>query len=113
MNVVVEESTAHELKKLMQETVRTGTSRSSFRGFFKKRLVPVEVGGKTGSLTGHDPHGKYDWFVGYADDGIHHLAVAALTVHQKTWRVKSAYLARRAMEVYLKHSAKQRTVVER
>ena len=61
---VIEARTAIELKKLMNETVMSGTSRKSFRGFFKGRFRELDVGGKTGSLTGMDPPGKYDWFVG-------------------------------------------------
>jgi beta-lactamase class D len=60
------------------------------------------VGGKTGSLTGLDPEGKYDWFVGFASHGDQRIAVAALTIHRKLWRVKSSYLARKAIENYFK-----------
>jgi penicillin-binding protein A len=95
-------STANEIKTLMKETVLRGTSRHAFRGFFKKGFSLVDVGGKTGSLTGLDPRGKYDWFVGYADSGDRRIAVAALTIHEKLWRVKSGYLARRAIETYFK-----------
>ncbi|MGZ3687993.1 MAG: penicillin-binding transpeptidase domain-containing protein [Bdellovibrionota bacterium] len=98
----VDPTTAEEIRALMRETVRKGTSRGSFRNFFKKDLAALDVGGKTGSLTGFDPRGKYDWFVGYADGGAHRIAVAALTVHEKLWRVKSSYLARRAIEMYFK-----------
>jgi beta-lactamase class D len=49
-----------------------------------------------------DPKGKYDWFVGYARSGKRKIAVASLVISQKTWRVKSSYLARRAFEQYFK-----------
>lgn len=101
--VTIDPRTASEIRSLMKETVLRGTSRSSFRGFFKdKGHALVDVGGKTGSLTGYDPKGKYDWFVGYADSGLQKIAVAALTIHQKQWRVKSSYLARRAIESHFK-----------
>ncbi|MGK5081964.1 penicillin-binding transpeptidase domain-containing protein [Bdellovibrionota bacterium FG-1] len=99
-SVVVKPETASEIRALMTETVTHGTSRKSFRGFFKGPFKELSVGGKTGSLTGMDPPGKYDWFVGYADGGPHRIAVAALTIHKKQWRVKSSYLARKAMEQY-------------
>ncbi len=98
----VDANTAREMRSLMRETVRRGTSRGSFRRFGRGFEDEVEVGGKTGSLTGDDPPGKYDWFVGYADNGPSRIAVAALTVHEKYWRVKSSYLARRAFEHYFK-----------
>ena len=100
MSITVDHSTADELKELMRETITHGTSRKSFRGFFKSKYSKIDVGGKTGSLTGTDPVGKYDWFVGYADDGKRKIAISALTVHRKYWKVKSSYLARRAIELY-------------
>ena len=101
-NMAIDEATAREMRKLMNETVKHGTSARSFRGFFRKQLAELDVGGKTGSLTGFDPPGKYDWFIGFADAGDRKIAVAALTVHEKLWRVKSSYLARRAFESYFK-----------
>jgi len=60
---------ADKLKELMEATVRQGTSRKSFRTLVKdKKLRELIVGGKTGSLTGDNPKGKVDWFVGYATD---------------------------------------------
>jgi peptidoglycan glycosyltransferase len=99
-NVAVEPATAAEIRDLMQETVERGTSRKAFHGFAKGKFRDVEVGGKTGSLTGLDPRGKYDWFVGYAQGGGHKIAIASLTIHQKLWRVKSSYVARKAIETY-------------
>jgi len=102
--VPIAPETALVMRDLMQETVLTGTSKKSFRGFFKKSLMELEVGGKTGSLTGNQPPGKYDWFIGYADSGTKKIAFAVLTIHKKQWRVKSAYLARLAIESYFKGS---------
>ncbi len=98
----VDAATAREIRDLMRETVQKGTSHRSFRGFFRGGLAHLDAGGKTGSLTGFDPPGKYDWFVGYAGDGKDRIAVAALTVHGKFWRVKSSYLARYAFEKLFK-----------
>jgi peptidoglycan glycosyltransferase len=111
--VPMDSETASQVRRLMQETVHHGTSRSSFRGFFKKSFSFLDVGGKTGSLTGLDPQGKYDWFVGYADSGTTRLAVAALTIHEKQWRVRSSYLARRAIENYFKDALESRTVAKK
>ena len=98
--LALDTKTAAEIRNLMKETVVHGTSRRSFHGFFRKDFSELNVGGKTGSLTGMDPPGKYDWFVGYAQNGKEKIAVAALTIHQKLWRVKSSYLARKAIETY-------------
>lgn len=97
---VIDMQTATEMKELMRETVESGTSRGSFRGFFKKSFKDLDVGGKTGSLTGTDPEGKYDWFVGYATLGDQKIAISALTISKEYWKVKSSYIARKAMETY-------------
>ncbi len=93
--------TAQQVKILMRETVQTGTSRKWFRDFLKnKKFSHIDVGGKTGSLNGDNPKGKTDWFVGYAKDDDHSLAVAAITVNKEYWQVKSAYLAKMMLQKY-------------
>jgi hypothetical protein len=111
--VTMDRSTSHQLKTLMKETVVRGTSRGSFRGFFKSNFALLDVGGKTGSLTGYDPKGKYDWFVGYAGSASQRIAIAALTISEKQWRVKSSYLARRAIESYYKEAFQNKNVAKR
>jgi len=102
-NQAIDPQTAAELKQLMRQTVKAGTSRNAFRSFVRDRnFFGVDVGGKTGSLTGLEPKGKYDWFVGYADNGTQKIAVAALSIHGQFWKVKSAYLARKAIEIFFK-----------
>ncbi|NBT57834.1 penicillin-binding protein [bacterium] len=98
---VISAETARELRTMMQDTVRFGTSRKSFRGLARQSAkADVEMGGKTGSLTGTNPRGKYDWFVGYAKKGDRTLGLAVLTIHEEKWTVKSSYLASKAVEHY-------------
>lgn len=84
-----------KMKVLMEETISSGTSRKSFKHLRRdRRFREVEIGGKTGSLTGTNPRGKTDWFVGYAmGENGEKLAIAAVTVHVNLWRVKSSILA--------------------
>lgn len=92
---------ALQIRSLMRETVAAGTSRKSFRPLLRdSRYRDLEVGGKSGSLRGDYPKGKCDWFVGYAMNGDQKIAVAALTINEDQWRVKSSYLARRFIEDY-------------
>ena len=78
----------------MEATITQGTSRKSFRSLVRDRhFRELVVGGKTGSLTGDDPKGKVDWFVGYAMNENQKIAVAALTVNVHFWTVKSSFLA--------------------
>lgn len=97
---VISATTATQMRTLMRETVKRGSASKSFRKFFRGDMKDVEVGGKTGSLTGMDPKGKYDWFVGYAARGDRKLAFAALCINKEFWYVKSAYVARKAIEHY-------------
>lgn len=98
---VVSHRVASEVLELMRQTVVTGTSRKSFRGFSRGATSIIDVGGKTGSITGLDPIGKYDWFVGFGKIGNKAIALAALTIHREQWRVKSSHVARKAIERYL------------
>jgi cell division protein FtsI/penicillin-binding protein 2 len=95
---VVSPETAFELRTLMHETVTKGTSKKSFRGFFRGPFRELEVGGKTGSLTDKNLNAKVDWFVGFAQAHGRKISVSVLTVNKKYWTVKSSYLARRAIE---------------
>lgn len=102
-SIVVGPETARQLRELFEQTIVSGTSRKSFRGALKKRRFDtVEFGGKTGSLTGTNPRGKCDWFIGYARFGEQRIAVAALTVNEKNWRVKSSMLAQLFLTDYVK-----------
>lgn len=95
---------AASLRDLMRTTISSGTSRKSFRQVHALRRYDerLELGGKTGHLTGTDPQGRCDWFVGYAIFKNHRVAVAALTINEQKWRVKSSYLAARYIEDYLR-----------
>lgn len=99
----IQEDSARGIRELMHETVKSGTSRVSFRDYLRKTVnLDLEIGGKTGSLTGNNPKGKYDWFVGYASLGEKKIAVAALTINEENWKVKSSLIARTCIETYFK-----------
>lgn len=101
--VPIQPDSARGLRELMHETVKTGTSRVSFRDYLRKTIhLDLEVGGKTGSLTGLNPRGKYDWFVGYASLEGRKIAVAALTINEENWKVKSSLVARTCIETFFK-----------
>jgi peptidoglycan glycosyltransferase len=94
---------ADKLRELMEATIRQGTSRKSFRSLVKdKKFKELVIGGKTGSLTGDNPKGKVDWFVGYAMNENQKIAIGALTVNVKKWTVKSSYLAQSLFRSHFK-----------
>lgn len=95
---IISPEAAFQVRELMRETIRTGTSRSAFKGFTRGRYGLVDAGGKTGSLTGNEPKGKYDWFVGYASLKPRKMAFATLIISKEYWKVKSAYVTRKAIE---------------
>jgi len=98
---VITPDTAMEIRALMRETISHGTCQKAFHGFSRECAL-IDVGGKTGTLTGFNPLGKYDWFIGYAEYGGQKLAFASLTIHKDIWRVKSSQIAREAIETYFK-----------
>jgi len=101
---IVKADTAKELQSLMQQTVINGSVRASFKNFARGTMEAVNVGGKTGSLTGETPAGRYDWFVGYAEKNGRKLAFAAMCINRKVWYVKSATVARKAIEHFFRET---------
>jgi cell division protein FtsI/penicillin-binding protein 2 len=100
---VLTPQTAAELRTLFMRTVTHGTARASFRRS-KYLLERLEIGGKTGSLTGGEPFGKRDWFVSYAksleDKNDKGISICVMIVNQKKWYIKSPLLAKNIMEFY-------------
>ncbi len=101
---IINAGTAKELQSLMQQTVINGSARTSFKNFALGTMEAVNVGGKTGSLTGDTPAGRYDWFVGYAEKNGRKLAFAAMCINRKVWYVKSATVARKAVEHFFRET---------
>jgi TonB family protein len=71
-----------ELRELMVGVIEHGTARSAFRDDQGAPLLgSVRVSGKTGSLTGFNPTGRYQWFVGVAPAETPRVAIATLVVN--------------------------------
>jgi penicillin-binding protein A len=94
-------ATAHELGKMMLQTVAAG---SGFRAFHDARgqayLPRINVAGKTGTLTRKEGDRYYTWFVGFAPADNPEVAVATLVVNTPIWRIKAAELARDVLRAY-------------
>ncbi|MBO9666725.1 MAG: penicillin-binding protein [Bdellovibrio sp.] len=115
--LTMSKESAVKVRELMEQTVIAGTSRRSFRPITKDRKFrEIEMGGKTGHLTGDNPKGRVDWFVGYALEENRKIAVAAITVNKKFWTVKSAHLGQSMFRKYFgpvlaaQHQNQKRTV---
>lgn len=62
------DATCGGVRKAMLATAKEGTSRKYMNTRFisKRFFSDLDIGGKTGSLDGEDPKGRYDWFMGFA-----------------------------------------------
>lgn len=105
---VIDSSTIEELKQLLRATVKSGSARRSFSDISRYRIYRgLEIGGKTGSLTGDSPKGRHDWFVGYASKDDRDIVFASLIVNKEKWTVRSAYVARQFIYHYFMQQRKQ------
>jgi penicillin-binding protein A len=109
--LVLTPQTSEDLRTLFMATITQGTARSSFRRS-QYLLSKLEIGGKTGSLTGGEPFGKRDWFVSYAksleDKNDKGISICVMIVNQKKWYIKSPLLAKNVMEYYYSHMYPQK-----
>jgi membrane peptidoglycan carboxypeptidase len=90
---------ADELRAMLTDTTLKGTARSAFRKRNGKPLLgPVKVAGKTGSLSGTDPKGRYEWFVGAAPADNPEIAVAVLLVQSDRWWRNASQIAAEVLQ---------------
>ena len=83
---VISPDLAAELRAMLVDTTTRGTARSAFRKRNGRPLLgPVHVAGKTGSLSGENPTGRYEWFIGVAPAEEPRIAVATLLVQGDLW----------------------------
>jgi cell division protein FtsI/penicillin-binding protein 2 len=75
-----------ELRRMLVDTTRSGTARRAFRKKSGQPLLgDVRVAGKTGSLDGKNPDGRYEWFIGVAPADDPKIAVATVLVQDHLW----------------------------
>jgi cell division protein FtsI/penicillin-binding protein 2 len=94
------------LGDLMQETIRSGTSKKAFRGYRRDRILSkLIIGGKTGSISGKTPDTRYDWFVGFAEEkqGSVKLAISIVVAHEKYIGTRASRYARMAIRHYFEN----------
>jgi cell division protein FtsI/penicillin-binding protein 2 len=94
---VVPLDAAREVGHMMELTTRIGTAKATFRDKQGRRYLPVEVAGKTGTLSAQTDRGYvgYSWFVGYAPVDHPSIAFAVALGNPPQWRIKATYVARR------------------
>lgn len=114
---VLDERTAMMLKSMMSLTVNRGTAKSSFRKMNRRVRKRLEIGGKTGTITGGIPYGKRDWFTAFAypkdrSDGKG-ISISVMNINIDKWYVKSSYLAQEVISYYYKKRLSRKTLAER
>lgn len=80
------ENTYYGLREAMVRSVTHGTARKniSTRHMARRNYEALTIGGKTGSLDGQDPHGRYEWFMGFAQskaDPSKAIVIVIMQVH--------------------------------
>ena len=80
------ENTYYGLREAMIRSITAGTAKKqiSTRNMARKNYENLYIGGKTGSLDGHDPYGRYEWFKGFAQsksDPKKAIVVVILQIH--------------------------------
>jgi cell division protein FtsI/penicillin-binding protein 2 len=107
---VVSRDVAAALTRMMRTTTTEGTARKVFgRDRWNRRspLNDVAVAGKTGSLSDREPFRDYSWFVGFAPADNPQIAVSAVVVNERLWRIKAPFVAREALLAYFAGEAER------
>jgi len=91
---VLPRALAGSLRQMLIQTTRRGTARKAFHTRWGRPLLPgIPVAAKTGSLSGHDPDGRYEWFIGVAPAQDPQVAVATLEVQGPLYWMSASQLA--------------------
>jgi len=100
---VISPRAAREVRKMMVQTTKVGTSSKTFRKYAGDLLHKMDIGGKTGTLNGSNPPGLYDWYIGFAPEENAEIALAALVINNWKWRIKGTYVAQSAFKTHFNH----------
>ena len=98
----IQARTALDLSRMMLRTVEDGTASKVFHRHGKNLLKKMSICGKTGSLSGDNPPGRYDWFVGFAPGDAPQIAFAAMVVNQERSRIRGAFVAQEALKTFFR-----------
>ena len=82
------DNTYYGLREAMLQSVTGGTARKhmSTKNMARKNFEALRLGGKTGSLDGNDPAGRYDWFMGFAEaknDPSKSIVIIVMQMHKE------------------------------
>ncbi len=109
---VLPEKSARTVGAMMLGTTEFGTAKLGFHDGRGRRILPVSVAGKTGSLNRKEgPFLAYSWFVGYAPAAHPEVAVAVLLGNGSGKDARANKLARELLEGYFHHASGKKVMV--
>jgi len=103
LKATVNQKTAADLKILMEDAVKYGTSRKSLRKLRRKKMFrSVDLGSKTGTINDAMDRYKYDWLTAFALSaaGNRDICVGVLAVHGKILGTRANEMARAIINYY-------------
>jgi len=82
------ENTYYGMKQAMMRTISHGTAKKNLSSKFIARRYreQLDIGGKTGSLDGSNPEGRYEWFAGFAESRLEPnkgIIIVVMQVHKE------------------------------
>jgi cell division protein FtsI/penicillin-binding protein 2 len=93
--------TAHILKQLMITTVTKGVAHADFYNSAGRYMLPgVIAGGKTGTISGNNPQGLYQWFAGFGEMNGKKIALSALVIENPVWKIEGGGVAEKVFLAY-------------
>lgn len=93
----IRSQTARDLKILMEDTARYGTSRRAFQKLRRQRMFrDFSLGAKTGTINDRNDRFKFDWLTAFAlpAEGSGGICVGILAVHGKYLGTRATEMAR-------------------
>ena len=106
VNRMFSRETSQALKEMMRKTTQIGSARESFSSHKRyKAFRGADFGGKTGSLSGFYPEGRYGWFAGFGERNGKQIAYASLVVYKEKWVVRAARVAFEVLNYVFKQPA--------
>ena len=85
---------AGRIREMLADTTVRGTARKAFRTRRGRPLLQgISVAGKTGSLNGEDPDGRYEWFIGLAPAEQPRVLVATVAVQGPLYWMSASQMA--------------------
>ena len=98
---VLDEKTAWSVTKMMEQTVRNGTSFKTFHDRAGRPFLPdIPIAGKTGTLSSKNPETLITWWVGFAPADKPEIAISAVVLNRGPWRIKGTHVASDMLRLY-------------